>query len=286
MRISYSISQVFRGINARRGSDLILVLCIACSFLVFGSFLLITQNLKGVEQRLKGEVKIEVYLNEDINPLELHLLRQSIKRLKQVEKVEYRSQSEALVQLGDYFGKDLLQGLESNPLPASFLLGLKREYRKFEHVAEVVSRIKGKKGVEDVEFGSAWLKKLDRAIFIFFVVDIIFGIFIGTAVIMILSNFMRMAVLSQAESIQIMSLMGASRGDISLPLLIQGLLLGGAGASLGVLFLWASYLIFRGMIIGVQFLPFQITLGLIAWGMVLGAWGSFLSIRRHLQNRS
>jgi len=263
-----------------------LVVCIASSFLVFNTFLLITQNLRGIEQKLKGEVQIEVYLNDDITPLQLYLLLQSVKRFPEVEKVEYRSKQQALVQLKNYLGKDLLEGLDSNPLPASFLLSLKREHRGFEQVAEVASKVKGKQGVEDVEFGGAWLKKLDQTISIFLIVDIIFGIFIAIAVIMIVSNFMRVVVLSQAEPIHIMSLMGASKGDISFPLLVQGLLLGGAGASVGVLFLWMVYLIFASQILTITFLPFYMIPGLVGWGMILGIGGSFFSIRKHLKLQS
>ncbi|KPL00880.1 MAG: hypothetical protein AMJ91_02875 [candidate division Zixibacteria bacterium SM23_73_3] len=284
MRVFYLIGQALYGLKRRWSFNLILMVCIASSFLVFDTFLLITQNLKSVEQKLKGEVQIEVYLNDDITTLQLHLLLQSLKGFPEVEKVEYRSKQEAWTQLENYLGKDLLEGLDSNPLPASFLLGLKREHTGFEQVAEVASKIKSKEGVEDVEFGGTWLKKLDQVIFISFVVDIIFGIFIAIAVVMIVSNFMRVVVLSQAESIHIMSLMGASKGYISFPLLVQGLLLGGAAAWVGVLFLWVGYLLFASQILAIAFLPFYMIPALIGWGMILGALGSFFSIRGHLES--
>ena len=283
MRITYLVKQAFYELKRRWGFNLILVVCIASSFLVFSTFLLITQNLKSVEQKLKGEVHIEVYLNDDITPLQLHLLLWSIKRFPEVEKVEYRSKQEALAQFEDYLGKDLLEGLDSNPLPASFLLNLKREHRGFEQVVEVALRVQNREGVEDVEFGGTWLKKLDQVLTIFFIVDVIFGVFIAITVIMIVSNFMRVVVLSQAESIHIMSLMGASKGDLSLTPLMQGLLLGGVGASLGILFLWVVYLIFSARILTIAFLPCHVILCLIAWGMILGAGGSFFSIRKHLK---
>ena len=283
MRITYLVKQAFYELKRRWGFNLILVVCIASSFLVFSTFLLITQNLKSVEQKLKGDVHIEVYLNDDITPLQLHLLLWSIKRFPEVEKVEYRSKQEALAQFEDYLGKDLLEGLGSNPLPASFLLSLKGEHRGFEQVAEVALRVQNREGVEDAEFGGTWLKKLDQVLTIFFIVDVIFGVFIAITVIMIVSNFMRVVVLSQAESIHIMSLMGASRGDLSLTPLMQGLLLGGVGASLGILFLWVVYLIFSARILTIAFLPCHVILCLIAWGMILGAGGSFFSIRKHLK---
>ena len=285
MRITYLVEKTFYGLKSRWGFNLILVVCIASSFLVFDAFLLITQNLKSVEQKLKGEVQIEVYLNDDITPLQLHFLLWSIRRFPEVERVEYRSKQKALAQFESYLGKDLLEGLDSNPLPASFLVSLKREHRGFDRVAFLSSKVQIMEGVEDAEFGGAWLKKLDQAIFVFLIVDIIFGIFIATAVIMIMSNFMRVVGISQTEAIHIMGLMGASKGDISFPFLIQGLLLGGVGASVGILFLWVGYSIFVSKILTVTFLPFHLIFSLIAWGMILGVWGSFISIRKHLKSQ-
>jgi cell division transport system permease protein len=286
MRISYQIREALRGMKSRSGSSLVLIICIASSFLVLGSFLLITLNLRAAEEKLKGDVQIEVYLKDGITPLQLHLLLESTKRLPQVERVAYRSQDKALAQLEHYLGDDLLNELDSNPLPASLRIGLKNEYNTFGHVTEVASKLQGQEGVEDVEFGGGWLKKLDRAFSIFLTVDVIFGILIAVSIIMIVSNFMKLVVLSQAELIQVMRLLGASRADISVPLSIQGLLLGGTGASLGMLSLWAMYSILTAQVIQAIFLSTPVILGLIAWGMILGAGGSLVCLKNEFRSQS
>jgi cell division transport system permease protein len=282
MRVTYLFKQGLHGLSKKWGVNLILVGSMAFSFLVFDIFLLITHNLQGVAQKLRGEVQVEVYLNEDITSKQISSLGKIIQNFPEVEKMEYRSKEEAFIQMESYLGKDLLEGLDSNPLPASFLLSLKKEDRGFQRIALVASKARKQEGVEDVEFGGEWLKKLDQAIFIFFLVDVIFGIFITLAVILIVSNFMRILVLSQAESIRIMSLLGASQKDITLPFLIQGMILGGVGAVWGVLLIWASYSIFSTRIITIAFLPLYMIGGLIIWGMLLGAGGGILSIRKHL----
>lgn len=285
MRIPYLIKQTFAGISRSWGYNLILIVTIASSFLVINSFLLITHNLKDVAQKLRGEVQIEVYLNEDTSPQQINSLAESLQKFPEVERVEFRSKEEAFTQLESYLGKELLEGIDSNPLPASFLISLKKEHGGFQQIAYVASRVQHQKGVEDVEFGGEWLKKLDQVIFVSYVVDIIFGILIALAVTLIVSNFMRVMVVSQVESIQVMNLLGASQKDIFLPLLIQGMILSGLGAILGLLLVWAGYLIFSIRIITITFLSWYMILGLVIWGMILGAGGSFLSIRKHLQAR-
>lgn len=282
MRITYLFKQAFHGLSKKWGVNLILIVTMASSFLVFNIFLLITHNLQGVAQKLRGRVQVEVYLNEGITSEQISLLGKIIQNFPEVEKMEYRSKEEAIIQMENYLGKDLLEGLDSNSLPASFLVSLKKEDRGFQQIALVASKARKQEGVEDVEFWGEWLKKLDQAIFIFILVDLVFGIFITLAVTLIVSNFMRILVLSQTESVQIMSLLGASQKDIAFPFLIQGLILGGVGAVLGVLLIWASYSIFSTRIIAIAFLPLYMIGGLIIWGMLLGAGGGFLSIRKHL----
>jgi cell division transport system permease protein len=263
----------------------VLLLCIASAFLAFGAFALITLNLRAVAQKLKGEVQIEVYLNDDINSPEFHSLLQKMRGFPEVEKVKYRSRREALTQMENYLGEDLLQRLDSSPLPASFLVSLREEQRQSERVALVASKIQGKEGVEEVVFGGTWRKKLDWAISMFLIIGLALGTCMALAVVMMVANLMGGVVRLRTESIRIMSLLGASGADVSLPLLMEGISLGGLGALLGMLFLWTAYLIFTSQFSGIRFLPVYLVLGMVAWGMALGAGGSLIPARRLLLSR-
>ncbi len=264
---------------------MILLLCIASAFLAFEGFLLITLNLRAAVQNLKGELQIEVYLNDHITSLEFHSLLQKMRGFPEVEKVRYRSKREALTRMENYLGEDLLQGLDSSPLPASFLVSLREEYRRFERVARVASGIQKEDGVEEVVFGGTWLKKLDRAVSVFLMIDLALGACMALAIVMIVANLMGVTVRLRAESIRIMNLLGAGSADISLPFLIQGVSLGGFGALLGILFLWAGYLIFTSQFLAIRFLPVHMVVGMVVWGMALGAGGSLIPTMRLLRAR-
>ncbi|UCB52086.1 MAG: hypothetical protein JSV10_08870 [Candidatus Zixiibacteriota bacterium] len=283
MRVSYLIKQILYQNKKRSSSSVILLLCIASAFLVFGGFALITLNLRTAAQKLKGEVQIEVYLTDQITSLEFHALLQKMRGFPEVEKVTYRSKREALTQMESYLGEDLLQGLDLSPFPASFLLGLREEHRRFKKVARVASRMQGEEGVDEVVFAGAWLKKLDRTISKFLIIDLVLGTCMALAIVLMVANLVGATVRTKAESIRIMSLLGASGADISLPLLMQGIFLGGLGALLSVLFLRAGYLILTSQFSGIEFLPAHLLLGMILWGMALGAGGSLIPARRLLR---
>jgi cell division transport system permease protein len=283
MRFYYLIAQAV-GRRKEWISNLALIIGIAFSFLVLGCFLLITLNLKEMGRELKETVQVEVYLKSDITPLQLHMLLQDLPRLPQVERMEYRSPKAALAQLSSYLGGGLLEGLEANPLPASFRLGLKDEFKRFEQVSLLADRLRSREGVEEVEFAGAWLKNLDRAMFVSLLVEVMFGLIIAISIIMMVSNFMHMVVLSQAESLQIMRLLGAGRKYLYLPLIMQGGLLGGTGALLGMILLGAGYLVFTAQVIRIAFLPFALILEMVVLGMILAICGTLLSIRQQSPN--
>jgi cell division transport system permease protein len=283
MRIRYLIRQSLRGLSQRLGFSFLLLVCLASSFLVVSTFLLITRNLRNAGEKLGGQVQIAIFLNDDITPEQTSSLFRDLRNLPEVEAVNYRSKEDALSRLRNYLGRDCLEELESNPLPASLELGLKKEFRGFETIARVASKIRKKEGVEEVEFGGEWLKRLDQAVQRFSVVDSVFGIFLMLAVGLIVSTFMRVTVSSQLGSVQVLKLLGASRRDIVLPFLMHGSFLGLGGALLGVLLSWAGCLMFSITVTPVVFLPFPIVLGLIVGGVILGGGGSFIAAIRCLQ---
>ena len=283
MRFSYLIAQVPYLTKKRIKSGLILLLCIASAFLAFGGFTLITLNLKAAAQKLKGEAQIEVYLDDRITSAEFHSLLKKMKGLPEVEKVKYKSRREALTQMESFLGGDLLQEPDSIPLPASFLVALGGEHRRFEEVTRIAARIEGESGVEDVAFGGTSLLKLDRTISTFLIVDLALGVCMAAVVVLLVAGLVGTAARERAKSIRIMSLLGASGADISLPLLVQGVLLGGLGALLGTLLLRIGHLVFTNQFSPTGFLPTRLLVAMILWGMILGAAGSLIQTKRLLR---
>jgi cell division transport system permease protein len=107
------------------------------------------------------------------------------------------------------------------------------------------------------------------------------------------ANTIRLAVYARADEIEILRLVGATRGYIRAPFILEGLLQGLLGAALALLLLFAGYrfLVWRlglapaGLLaLGAgRFLePLQVA-GLLVAGAVLGGMGSLLSVRRFLK---
>lgn len=283
MSILFAIKQALGRIIFRWRQSVTLILCVAVGFLVLGSFLLLVLNLKEFDEQVKGQVQIEVYLKEDISLLQLYMLFEDINGFRGVEGVRYRSPKEALAQMDHLLGTGVTKDLEPGILPASLLLSLKKGHRGFRQVEKLALELKRSEGVEDVEFGAAWLRKADRIAYAASLALIVFGIIIAFALVMVMSNCLRSVVRSQTTAIRTMKMLGANIRDTSIFLSIQGLLIGGAGALTGILCLRMVSSVFASKVPIVEFLPGSLIFVLIGWGMIWGGLAILLSGRKQLQ---
>jgi len=111
------------------------------------------------------------------------------------------------------------------------------------------------------------------------------------ATIFVISNTIKLTFYSRQEELEIMRLVGATDFFIKTPFLIEGLLhgLGGAllaagGLSLLMLFLFSHLdLPLRLAILPGSLAPVQIVTGFLGLGLILGALGSTVSLRRFLR---
>lgn len=129
------------------------------------------------------------------------------------------------------------------------------------------------------------------------VAHIIEGVFFGAAAILVatsillIANTIRLSVFSRRREIEVMKLVGATNWFVRAPFMVEGLLcgLGGALAAvfvllLGRVFLMPALLPHLSGDNGVHALSFPLTaMMLVAMGLVVGAAGSGVTLRRFLR---
>lgn len=282
MSYRYAFREV--GLNFLREPTGVLssVITLALSLLIFNSFLLITLNLKSIADDFKGKMEMEVYLKDGIKKEEISSFHNKLKDIPEIEEVIFKSKHEALEEMKKFFKPELLEGLETNPLPASFLIKLKKPYKSFAEMEKLSLQIKEFKRVEDVQYGEEWVKRMDEAIFVFLMVDILFGLLIAGLVMMIVAGNIRNMINSKRQSIQIIKLLGADAAFISRPFFLQGLIQGGLAGIVSLLLFYLVYLIFVSNFFEIEFLSFNLVLWIILFTLLLGGVGSLLSVRKYI----
>jgi cell division transport system permease protein len=239
--------------------------------------------MKKLESRIKERIEMEVYLKDNVGEDEQNIIKTKILQKPGVKTVTFKSKEKALEEMKRIFPPNILKDLESNPLPSSFVIKLKEKEQTSTHIELLAGQIKNIPGVEDVEYGGTYLKKLENIVKTFFWVDFFFGVFIAFSIILLVSNTIRLIISSRAESIETFKLLGAGKKLISAPFRLEGMIHGFLSGILSLIFLFIFARIFSSYFVKVDFIPFELAL-MVALASLLWGWiGSIIAVGRYLR---
>lgn len=277
MSLSFWLRESFIGFFREKGSSVLSFFVNIFFFLIFGIFLLVTFNLHTFTQKVKDRMEIDVYLAEGLSQKEIEEQRQMITKLEGVQGAIFRTKEKALEELRSYLGEDILKGLQSNPLPSSWVVKLKPAYQDTEKMQKISSQIEKIKGVEEVDYGKFWVTKVERVFKIFLWINIALGIFIVTGSVFLMIHTLRDIRRSKAEELKLFSLLGAESSFSRKIFTLEGMMQGGGSAifSLLILFTLYTFLGFKGY--EFKFLSLMPSIAFILAGFILGGFAAFLS---------
>jgi len=263
------------------------------SLLIFGVFLMITINLFYNYSRVETQFEIVVILETDAAPLEADDIELKIKDDERVLDYKRISKEQAFSEMEEMLeDSDLLTGLTPEFLYESFRIHLKDADQSKAFVEELSK----KPGINEIEFPRELLDKLG----VFFKWMNIGSMFILTLLLVIsvsiISNTIKLTVYARRKEIGIMKYIGANDWFIRWPFIIEGMIIGLAGAI--VSFVLTSYaynaienyvnkeLISNSLellrIKSLDNIGGRLLFLYVIIGMIMGAVGSVISVRKHL----
>ena len=184
-------------------------------------------------------------------------------------------------ELGDE--RSILEVLETNPLPASFRVTLKNEYRKKEAIERFAGAMRGSPAVEEVSYGKEFIEQFSTVSRGFLYVDLVLGFIVVLSSIFIISNTVRLTILSRQKSIEVLKLVGATNRFITMPFVIEGAFQAGVASLVSLGLLFGIYALTKGLLPDLVFLrPGKVALYVVTC-ILLGSIGSLASLRRHLK---
>jgi len=144
----------------------------------------------------------------------------------------------------------------------------------------------GIEGVDDVVYRKTLLEILDRRVKIFIGASAAIGITLLIAAIFLVSNTIRLTIYAKRKMITTMKLVGATRGFIRMPFLIEGILHGLLGGLLSAGMIWSIVFLARKFVSAEMSEFFAVELlfyiVMVAVGMLLGLLGSGWSVKRFI----
>ncbi|MCX8159822.1 MAG: ABC transporter permease [Candidatus Saccharicenans sp.] len=278
-----------------RGRNLVSVLIIGFSFLVIGIFLALSNNLTHLGQQLSNNLAISFFLDKNLNSPELEHIKSQILASELVDRVTFVSSEDALNRFRANFPElqEILDNLKSNPFPPAYEVKLKEKTLSLSAIVYFMEKIKGLKGVVDVQFNQEWVEKMDSLSRIVQAVGFFLGSILILASFFIISNVVRLNVFARKNEIEILRLVGATNTFIRIPFLLEGFVLGLLGSliSLFILFILVKvFPVYIGSSLGaarelfvLRPLTVEQGLWLVAGGVVTGTLGSVTSVSRFLR---
>ena len=179
--------------------------------------------------RLGGDMQrgaqLSLFLKRSLGEDEALRLAQQLRAMREVASVDYISRAAALEEFRRLSGFGAaLEALRDNPLPAVLVV---RPVSDDPAAAEELrERLAALPGVELAELDLAWLKRLAAILDIAERAILILAGLLGAAVLLIVGNTTRLAVISRRDEIEVIGLVGGTAAFIRRPFLYSGLLQG------------------------------------------------------------
>ena len=302
MRIStvgYSMKQGVKNIARNKMFSLASIATMSACIFVFGLFFAIVQNFSHIVHKAEESVAITIFFTEEATDEEKDNIQAELRGREGVKEINYISAEEAWDTFKDsYFGEnaaDAAEGFKNdNPLASSdhyevYLSDVSKQ-------ADLVKYVEGLSGVRQVNKSDVvanTLNSINRLVWAVSVV--IIGILLAVSIFLI-SNTVTMGITVRREEIAIMKYIGAKDGFVRAPFIIEGVLIGLAGAAIPLAALYfmygkaTSYILTKFSLLNniLDFLPVAsvyrtlLPVGLVL-GIGIGFMGSFFTIRKHLR---
>ena len=289
-----NIKDSFKGVFRNFSLSIASISCITITLILVGFSIILSYNVNRFTADIEKDITIVVFLDNDVTNVEADMIGDQIGKLPNIESVNFKSK-ESVRQ--DWIKEDpTLEGVLSqydastNPLQDSYLVKVK----DIETIGDTADRISVIDGVYLAKYGEGTVEELVN---IFDVVKKVMYVVVVALVLVtafLISNTIKITIQSRKREIEIMRLVGASNMYIKLPFFFEGILLGFIGSVIPMATCFFGYDFLYEKLGGQLFTPiiklvnpseviYITMLVLVAVGVVVGAFGSYRAVKKHLK---
>jgi cell division transport system permease protein len=274
---------------------------IAISLFILGVFLILSLNMTHLARQIESQVEIRVFLEVNTPQERINALHNEIAAIPGVRKVTFVSRDEGLEfmrnKLGES-GKQLLEGLdgENNPLNDSFTVeaGDPHDVPAIARQIQAINDNRDPKPIYKVNYGQGAVETLFKVTNIIRNVGLLLVTGLALTAMFLIANTIKLTIFARNREISIMKLVGATNSFIRWPFFIEGALLGLIGSVIPAALLLYGYSELLNAsrvelsLLMIELKPLKeigvtLTALLLGIGIMIGIWGTLLSVRRFLR---
>ncbi|ABO51574.1 cell division protein FtsX [Desulforamulus reducens MI-1] len=289
--IKYFFRETFTSLVRNSWLSLSSVGIVTVSLIILGASLLLVVNADKLTKSVESSVEITTFLKENVGKVDREKIEEVIKENHDVASIEYISKEQAMQEMKKSLGDraDILESLEeSNPLPDAFRV----KTHKAEAVPATAKALEKIEGIEQVRYGQGVVEKLLTVTHWVRLASAVTLSLLTLAAGFLIATTIRMSVFARRREIGIMKILGATNWFIRFPFMMEGIVLGLTGGLLAVLVVDLGYVsLIQKLKISLPFIQLMnepntmlyILGGMIGLGVLIGALGSWVSLRKFLK---
>lgn len=250
------------------GSYISTVISISLVLLLVGIASLLLVNAGSVSDYFKEHMQVSVMMKQEVSDEDAQAFRQELDSLEFIRGTAFVSKAQGEEEMKSMLGEDFLSVFEASPIPASIDITLAPEYVTGDSLEVVKGLITASPLVEEVVYQQSLVDTLNEnlgRIALFLGVFIVLLLFISFVLI---NNTVRLNVFSHRFTVHTMRLVGATRGFIRGPFMIQAVFEGLVAAFLAIGMLIGGLLVVKSEFAQL-FEIFQLKLLLLVMGIVV-----------------
>ena len=285
-KIKFIITESFRGFFYAWTPALLSCITIGISLFVttisfFSYFLFITYT-----DTVTRDYELNVFFKESTSLESAEKSFNEILLLSSIKDGEFINKNKSAEKFKMYFSSNIEDLLGENPLPYSAQFNISQSNRNIDSLLIISENLKSINSVDIVKYDKEILIRFENIVNKLMTAFSIIGIAIVVISIILVSNTTRLMIHSKKESINILSLLGATNLFIRVPFLIEGIIQGLFGAFMSI-----ASLYFLKILLEYIFVPlilvndynFQLIVLLnLILGIIFGLIGSKRAISKYL----
>lgn len=292
------IREGIRGVGRHWAMSISSAIAVTVTLIIISLFLVLSYHLERFTRTVESSVEISVMVSYDAeSSSDLRRIEQEISKIGGVKDVTYSDKDQEL----DYYinsfederTKEVFEPFKAdNPMHDAYYV----ETKNGADLSAIADKIKTIDGVDTVNYGGQSTLNMVEAMSSIRRFGGILVAALTLLAIFLIQNTIKLTIYARQDEITIMKNVGATNGFIRSPFLWEGIITGMLGAIIPIaLTVWSYFVIFErtsGVLISNMFqlekpLPFLYYVSgiLLGVGILVGLFGSWLSVSRYLRDR-
>ena len=221
------------------------VISISLVLLLVGVASLLLVNARSVSDYFKENMQVSVMLKPDVSDEEAARFQTALENMSFIRNSEFISRERGASEMAELLGDDFLRVFDTAPIPVSIDVTLDADYVSADSLEVVKKAVSASPLVDEVVYQQSLVEALNAnlskisSVLAIFIALLLFISFV------LINNTVRLSVFDRRFSIHTMKMVGATRGFIRAPFLVQALFQGLFSAILAIIMLLAILFVVR-----------------------------------------